>query len=288
VILLGLTAAEKDAEVTRYVAEHGISKVFLLSPARFRFPCATPHDPVEWAEIILYRFFYRLLREIDRDTLVVVNECLRTQNRHELTYNCIRNFLNQTTHQIIFQRLPIIDTWADFAILFDLDTRSRWKREQVGSHIAEASIEVRRELAPTFHPNEAQASPRVHAQYQAEKASRFAELGLRDPHTLPRNLHLVGGKTKLLRVEAGCQYVGRNNRFQLPNLATYRETTAGAGPRTVFEWCHNFLDFADFLAMTGQTDVDVLTTDLPVDRWYLQRYTEWAGRIRDAYAALHG
>lgn len=287
-IILGATDPEKDEAVGRYVAEHGIARVVIFSPARFRLACSTPHEAVEWGEIILYRFYYRLLREIDRSTLLVVNECLRSQNRSDLTFNCLRNFLQQTGHQIIFQRLPIIDTWSDFAILFDLDTRSRWKREPIDSHLDESQIEVRRRLAPNLRPVEVAASPKVHAQYEAEKSKLFAEIGSRDPHTLPRQLHQVGGKTRLLRVEGDRLYAGRNNRFHLPNLCTYRETPAGSPPRTVFEWCHNFIDFADFLAVTGQVDVEVLTTDLRVDQWYLRRYQEWCGRVADAYSALHG
>ena len=63
------------------------------------------HDDefIEWADIIEYRYYYRLLQEIGSKTLVVVNECLRTQARHDLTYNCMRLFLNQTDHRLIFQ-----------------------------------------------------------------------------------------------------------------------------------------------------------------------------------------
>jgi len=287
-IFLGLTAAEKDMEVSRYCIEHGCSKVFMISPARFRVSLTVDHEWIGYPQHIEYVNFYHMMRDVDRSSLIVINECLRTQNRYALEYNCIRNFLLQTSHQLIFQRLPLIDTWADFAILFDFDTRSRWKRELVDGHLEDVCVDVRRDLTPMFHPIEVSASPRTHALYEVERERLFSELGLRDPHTLPRNLHLVGGKTKLLRVDEMQQYVGRNNRFNLSNLCTYRETESRSGLRIVFEWCHNFIDFADFLACTGQIDIDVLTTDMKVDCWYLQRYQGWAGRIRDAYATLHG
>jgi hypothetical protein len=150
----------------------------------------------------------------------------------------------------------------------------------------EARIEVRRELAPSFRFLEIEASPKLQSQYAAEKERLFAELGSGDPHTIPRQLHMVGGKAKLELVSAGEHYVGRNNRFKLPNICTYRE--AGAHPRRiVFEWPHKFLDFADLLAMTDQVDVEVLTTDLKVDRWYMRRYQDWARRVADGYATLH-
>jgi len=124
-IRLGYDDAAKDATITAYCAAHAIRKVFVLSPAKFRFSCSTPHEIVEWADIIEYRFYYRLLREIDQSTLIVINECLRTQNRHELAYNCIPLFLQQTGHQVVFQYLPLIESPEDFMILFDFDTRSQ-------------------------------------------------------------------------------------------------------------------------------------------------------------------
>jgi hypothetical protein len=58
---------------------------------------------IEYNELIECRTFYRLLQEIDQRTLVVLNECLRNQNRYDLTFNCIRHFLRQTSHHLIFQ-----------------------------------------------------------------------------------------------------------------------------------------------------------------------------------------
>ena len=287
-ICLGLDDAGKDAVVRRYCDEHGIRKVFLLTPERFRPALAVEVETVTWPDIIEYRFFYRLLQEVGRDTLVIVNECLRTQNRYDLTYNCIRHFLNQTPHQIVFQYLPLIDTVEDFMILFDFDTRSRWKRERFSPGLlGEATIEV----APVpvqLRPVPVSASPRIHYLYAQEKVALLAAVRgdpEKDPHLIPRNLLLVSGKAKLPRVVPGRRYIGRNNRFKLPNLETYREV-AGAGPWTVFEFCHNFIDFADFLAVSRQVDVEVMVADTKAEHWYLQRFIDWTRRLADAYATL--
>ena len=37
---------------------------------------------------------------------------------------------------------------------------------------------------------------------------------------------------------------------------------------------------ADFLTLSGQTDFPVLVTDLKVDHWYFERYTNWVNRIQ--------
>src|SRR5262245_14995935 len=124
-IFLGYSDAEKRAEIERYQAAHGITQTVVISADDFPLPIPNT-DQMKYSDAIRYVFFYPLLQTIDSHTLIVLNECLRTRNRHDLTYNCIRNYLNLTTHQLIFQLLPQIDTADDLMILFDFDTRSRW------------------------------------------------------------------------------------------------------------------------------------------------------------------
>lgn len=285
-IYLGLDNSEKDARIAAYCASHGIEKVVILSPSKFRFTCSfADHEQIEWAEIIQYKFFYRLVQEINPKTLVVVNECLRTQNRHDLTYNCIRHFLGQTRHQLVFQYLPMIDSIEDFMILFDFDTRSQWKREKFSTkRLIESQIQFA-PVCPSFNAVSVDTSNQLKATYEREKEKLIAGIGLKDPHTIPRNLYLLGGKAKLAAVGDGW-HVGRNNRFKLEQMQTYKEDVYSNAPYTVFELCHNFIDFADFMALSQQSSFDVLMTELKVDHWYLQRYREWGERLRNAYANL--
>lgn len=285
-IALGLDEDEKRATAESYRRGRGISRVFALGPKEFAFELPGA-EWIDWPDIIQYRFYYRLLQEIDKSTLVVVNECLRTQNRHDLTYNCIRNFLNQTGHQLVFQRLPLIDTFDDFMVLFDFDTGSRRKREAWRPELS-GEIELTAvELAPTIRRLDITTDAKIRAAYAREKRKLIDSIGLKDPHTIPRNLHLFAGKAKLAVVEPKRSYVGRNARFKLPNLETYEEAR-GPAERTVFEFCHRFIDFADFLARTNTLELDALVSDLKVDAWYFERFTQWTERIRGAYAALSG
>ncbi len=282
-ISLGLDNDQKRELVERYCTQHGVSKVFVLSPKASTFE--GPGEVIEYADIIEYRFYYRLIQEIDPKTLIVVNECLRTQNRFELTYNCIRNFLNQTQHRIILQRYPLIDSFEDFMILFDFDTRSRWKP---GQWRPEFLQEI--ELSVVEHPValnriEVPTSAKVQEAYQKEKRKLIDGIGAKDPHTIPRNLHLFAGKAKLGVVDPHLRYVGRNNRFKLRNLDVYSEAQ-GPGDRIAFEFCHRFLDFTDFLAQTQTTNLDALVSDLKVDSWYFERFTSWTERLKEAYASL--
>lgn len=300
-IHLGLDDAAKSAVVTRYVEEHAVRKVYVLSPAKFApsYAAEKMADPttqgdgrpglyIEWADIIQYRFFYKLMQEVDRDTLIVVNECLRTQNRHDLTYNCIRNFVQQTPHQLVFQYLPIIDTIEDFMVLFDFDTRSRRKREPFTPAFLDESRPRGARVELDLREVSVSTDAKTKAAYAREKRALIDGLGLKDPHTIPRNLYLRSGKAKLAHVAPGASYVGRNNRFKLEHMQTYKEAAYPRAPYVVFELPHNFIDFADFLTLSRQTAADVLVADLKVDRWYFERYQAWAGRVRDVAATLHG
>lgn len=285
-IRIGLDVAGKQAAVAAYCAANDIALVVVLTPDRYRFACPGPTvEVIEYAEIIQYRHFYRLLQEIDGRTLVVVNECLRTQNRHDLTYNCIRHFLLQTPHQAVFQWLPIIDEPGDAMTLIDWDTRSRYRRQALApAMLADLDLAVV-PRAPALRAVPVATDARTQAAYVKAKRDLIATIGLRDPHTIPRTLLLNAGRAKLAHVDPAALYVGRNNRFKLPNLLSYREP-AYSWPVRVFEFCHNFLDFGSMLALSPQPEIEALVSDLKVDQWYFDRFNAWTGRINDAYAAL--
>jgi hypothetical protein len=249
----------------------------------------------------MYRTFYRLLQEIDGRTLIVLSEVLRTQNRYELAYNCIRNYLNQTTHQLIFQQLPQIDTREDFMILFDFDTRSRWKRRPFDATLIRDNANVSvRPLPITFNRIDVPASAKTKDRYQKERDALFASLGARDPHIIPRQLYMIGGQEKAAWIdEQGAgqmslfggdsrarRYVARNQRLNRDNITTYANATADEAPYTIVELPHRFIDFSDFIQRTGQMGGDVLVADLKVDEWYYGRYAEWRDRIHATYADL--
>lgn len=291
-IYIGYDDDGKLAEIAGYVRENDIQKTVVISADDFPLPIPDT-DQVKYSDVIRYVTFYRLLQEITPQTLVVINECLRTQNRYDLSYNCIRNFLNMTGHQLIFQQLPLIDTVEDFMILFDFDTRSRWKRRPFDAFLVaqEARVGVRR-LPIGFESVSVPTSDRTKEKYQKERDKLFAEIGNRDPHVIPRNLYLVGGEDKRAYIAgmemplfSGGQYVARNKRLGLANVLAYADVQPGER-YTIVELPHRFIDFCDFTRRTGQAGNRVLTADLPVDNWYFQRYTEWSDRIHAAYASL--
>lgn len=285
-IVLGSRRDRKLAVVQQYIEQHDIQSVVVLSPAKFRFSHPEHWEWVDYPQIIKYRWFYRLLQEIDAKTLLVINECLRTQNRSDLTYNCIRHYLQQTRHQIIFQYLPQVDAMSDFMTLVDWDSRSKWKGQGF-SPFMNGELDVRMNRIPlVWNERQIDVSDKTCGEYERTRGELFAGIGNKDPHTIPRNLYLVTGKPKIQAVDANDYYVGRNNRFKLPHMASYADARFEPQTHTVFELPHNFIDFTDFLTISEQTLISVLTTPLKCDQWYWQRYQEWWGRIEDAYATL--
>jgi len=298
-IYLGYAMPDKQAIIADYQAEHAIGKTVVISHEHFPL-LIDGADQVGYSDVIMYVTFYRLLQEIDAHTLVVLHEVLRVQNRYDLAYNCIRNYLNQTQHVLVFQTLPLIDTPEDFMILFDFATQSRWKRRPFDAGLILDNARVAAQPWPVdFRRIDVPTSAATQRRYDQEKAKLFAGLGARDPHTLPRNLYLLGGKDKLAWIEqrqpslfgAGDggprQYVARNKRLGNGVLA-YGEVQPGSGPYTVLELPHRFIDFSDFLVTAGQAASDVLVADLKVDHWYLDRYTAWKERIHATYTSLRG
>jgi len=286
-IYIGVEDRDKSHIIQEYVESNGIKKTIILSPKKLFFDHQSSAEVVEWDEIIMYRFFYRLLQEIGSDTLVVVNEILRTQKRTDLTYNCIRHYLNQTPHKIIFQRFPLIDTIEDFMILFDFETNSRWKHEKFDIDLLEEVDITVLSANISIKTIETIATPALVDKYQAKKKQLFEGLGNKDPHTIPRNLYLLSGKARLQLATDDRVYIARNRRFKRINrLATYRDEKFPDIPYTVFDLPHNFLDFIDFLSLSGQRNIEVFTSNLKVDRWYVKRYIDWTRRLDDAITSL--
>ena len=54
---------------------------------------------------------------MDKRTLLIIDEIFKVDDRKDLTCNCVRNYLKQTDHQIIFQRFPIVKNKEDFLVL---------------------------------------------------------------------------------------------------------------------------------------------------------------------------
>lgn len=288
-IRTGLDACQKQQEVDRYLAAHQeIRRLFVFSFKRFPLVLLLPDsiavECIEYADIIEYEYFYRLLEVIDAQTLLVFNECLRTQNRSDLTYNCAHHYANQTPHVLVFEYFPFIEQVNDFMILLDYQTPGKYKGRSFDVaflHDEDVTCVPRSLAIEQIVCNTAQKDV---ARYERRKEQLFDTLGQGDPDTIPRQLHLFAGTLKKPHIEKHRQYVARNARLGLPNVQTYKDITGTLEECILLDFPHRRIDLNDFLKVSGLSIVRCLTTDLKVDGYYIGEFRQWNERLGEFYA----
>lgn len=282
-IHLGLRPHEKAGVIQQYVERHDIRRVVILGPEQFAFPHALANaESIDYPDIYTYVVFHRLMQEIDSSTLLVINECLRTRNRHDLTYNVIRQYLNLTPHQLIFQVLPIIASREDFMVLFDWDTRSRWK--SVGfdaAPLGEAQVQAR-PVDVRFDVRVVEAPAKLHDTYARKREALFGGIGAGDPDKIPRQLYQVGAKARLAALRLGTTYLSTRTVGSV--VVPYE--AAPAEDCGIFELPFRFAEFRDHLARHPQRAFDVVASDLKADAWFVQRYRDWVREVQDVFALV--
>ena len=72
---------------------------------------------VTFHETIMYRAMFPWLQEINKDSVLVLNQCLRNTKPNLLDYNCIRHYCQQCGNILVFNRLPLLQSIKDFNIL---------------------------------------------------------------------------------------------------------------------------------------------------------------------------
>jgi len=289
-IRIGLNIAEKQAELLRYVQQNSIRQVFIFYPQAFPLPCslAIETEHIEYADIIMYKFFYRLLEEIDNDCLLVFNECIRTQNRGDLTYNCAHHYCNQTGHKLIFEHFPFIETVQDFMILLDLQNKGRYKGRGFDWEMLQEEDVCSKPHGLSLETLDMAPAPAALEHYEKRKEQLFDNLGNADPDTIPRQLHLFAGNLKKGLLDPGHQYVARNDRFKLSNVTTYRNV-ARPGEYILIDMPHRRLDMNDFLKRSGLEKLTFINSGLKVDLYYIDQLRQWMERVRefDTKASLY-
>lgn len=285
-ISLGTPRNSKADVVIDYICHHrDIERVIVLGPSEFDFEFATlPVEYVDYPQIYTHVVFHRLMQEINNQTLLVINECLRTRNRYDLTYNVIRQYLNLTTHQIVFQRLPIIADRQDFMTLLDWDTRSRWKREAFRPELLREAHIVAQPEYLRFEVEQVAAPDKLHDAYAKKRTNLFASIGAGDPDKIPRQLYQLGAKARITAVLPDWMYLGTRKIIPAPNVVPYGK--APRGENGVFELPFRFGDFRDHLTRHHQTCFPVIASDLKADQWFMRRYQEWTKEVQDVLSLI--
>jgi hypothetical protein len=284
-IRIGLGPRDKQKVINEYLASNNIKKVFCFYfkkfPPKFKADCEIEY--IEYADIEMYKFFYRLLEEIDEHSLIVMDECMRTQNRSELIYNCAHHYLNQTPHRIIFEFFPIIDSKDDFMILLDFENKGKYKGKSFDyAFLQNEDIKIK-PFKIKLETINVPITDKDRERYKKKKEYLFDNLGEKDPDTIPRNLQLLAGDIKKRAIEPDKLYVARNKRFKLDNVFTYRDIT-GKGDYIVIDMHYRRLNFNDFLKTTKMNKVKYLCTTLPIDNFVTTDFMKWKARLDAIYA----
>jgi hypothetical protein len=278
-IRIGLNQKEKQREIDKCL--NGIKKVFCFYykdfPVKFNVDCEIEY--IEYADIEMYKFFYRLLEEIGNDSLIIMDGCMRTQNRSELIYNCAHHYLNQTPHKIIFEHFPIIDTKDDFMILLDFENKGKYKGKGFDWDFLKQEDIFIKYLSISLNTITTPISGKNIEDYKKQKEKLFNDLGSKDPDTIPRNLHIWAGNLKRTYIDKSMNYIARNDRFKLPNVLTYKK--ADMKPRIIIDFPYRRIDFNDYLKLCGINKFEFMNTGLPIDEFYQNEFIEWEERVRE-------
>lgn len=285
VIRIGLNQREKQKEIDQYLAQHEIKKVYCFYfkkfPYKYKADCEIEY--IEYADIEMYKYFYRLLEEIDDKSLIIMDECMRTQNRSELIYNCAHHYLNQTPHRIIFEFFPIIESKDDFMILLDFENKGKYKGKSFDYAFLHAEDIKIKPFKVRLEIINVEITDKDRERYEQKRDQLFDNLGEKDPDTVPRALQLFAGDLKKKAIEPDELYVARNKRFKLANVKTYDEITK-QGDYIVIDTHYRRLNFNDFLKTTRMSRIRYLATTLPIDDVIITEFAKWKARLDAIYA----
>jgi hypothetical protein len=86
---------------------------------------------VSYQDTIMYKYYYDLLQKITSSDILIINEIMKTKNRYDLHYNCIRKYALSRPTRLIFQTKPIIDSVNDLMVLYDFDSDSPFLKQRL-------------------------------------------------------------------------------------------------------------------------------------------------------------
>ncbi len=168
--------------VHEYITLNDIKNIYIIGDEIPNLNCY--HVP--YKESIMYKHYFKLLKEISKDSLIILNNILKSKNRSCLEYNCIRHYCNCTNNILAFQYYPIIDNKEDFLILYDMiQVNKFWKLKY--EDIDKFENVVQGEINMSYEIKEIELSQLVVATYKELKEKTILEVK-KDPDIIPRRL----------------------------------------------------------------------------------------------------
>ena len=272
---------DRQKILSHYIEHNDIKKVLVIHSERMKmeYEIPVPHEYIEYHQTIMYKNYYRLLQWIDKYTLIVTDNILVTQQRYQLEYNCINNYINQTPHRLVFNYLPFIEDKDDFMILLDFYNKNLYKGEPFRwDYFKDVNLRIK-PVHINFNFIHVEIDEKGKAQYTAKRDKMFEEIGLRDPDTIPRNLAIFAGDLRKDVVDKEAKYTARNARLKKLQFTQYKDNELN----TIFDFPTKRIELIDLLSLTKKLTVDVVTSDLSIDQYYKNDYLAWRDRLEEFY-----
>lgn len=142
-------------------------------------------ETITFKESIMYKFYFRWLSEINENSVLILNNILKKQQRTCLEYNCIRYYCKQAGEVVVFNDFPLIQSKDDFMILYDMiQPDPFWKRKYEEVEVFE---NVSMNSSITVNATTISHDNKIIAGYEALKEKAISEVK-KDPDIIPRRL----------------------------------------------------------------------------------------------------
>lgn len=101
---------------------------------------------------------------------------------------------------------------------------------------------------------------------------------MKNPNIIPNTLSMLCGDIKHKNIEkVNNSFTSRNRRYK--DLTTYKDDELN----TILDFPTNRKDFVELLTKTRKKDINILTSELPMDKWYKEDYLKWLERLKEFY-----
>ena len=269
---------DKQKIISYYVANNNVKKAVIIYSKNLdvKYETGVETRYIELHQVKKHELHYELLQYVNKYTLIVLDDLLVSQQRYMNEYNCIANFINQTPHRLVFNYLPFIENKDDFMILLDFYNRVKYKGERFDYELFEDFKYFLKPVHLKINFHKVEVGQEDKDKYHEYRDKLFEEIGLNNPQTIPNRLSAMCGDIKYKAVNS-MQLTARNGRYK--NLTTFKDSAVN----TVLEFPAKRQDFVEWITRTKQTEIDVLTSDLSMDKWYEQDYLNWIERLEEFY-----
>lgn len=176
---------DKRSIVSGFIQGREIDRCYVIGEP-LGFEPGVPTEYFPWNRTDCYTEYYHLLQVVGPRSLIVLNECLKSTERNGLKYNCIRKYMIQTPHRLVFNYWPILKQERDFAILYDMISDNPWWKEKY-EYITEFEGVTDHGFEFVLEKVDIRFSQEVVEQYAVEKR-RAIEAVKKDPDIIPRRL----------------------------------------------------------------------------------------------------